>query len=76
MNTRLIATLLSAMGLAAFAASQAATNMPPCTPSPSWETAAALRAKRAARSGLPGFTSPQASMKICPPICSATARPF
>ena len=29
MNTRLIATLLSAMGLAAFAASQAATNMPP-----------------------------------------------
>ena len=45
-------------------------------PSPSCETLAALRAKRAARSGSPGLTRPQVSMKICPPICSATAAPF
>ena len=30
----------------------------------------------AARCGLPGFTQPQLSMKICPPICSATVVPF
>ena len=39
-------------------------------------TEAAARASFAARSSLPGLTSPQQSMKICPPICSATARPF
>ena len=54
----------------------AATYMPPYTPSPSWLTDAALAAYSAASAGCPGSTSPQVSMKICPPICSATAGPF
>ena len=37
---------------------------------------AAARAILAARSGFPGFTRPQVSEKICPPICSAMVEPF
>jgi len=46
------------------------------SPSPSCATLAAIADISAARFGLPGFTQPQLSMKICPPICSATVVPL
>ena len=46
------------------------------TASPSCETEAAMRARRAASSGSPGATMPKASMNICAPICSETSRPL
>ena len=55
---------------------QEATKAAPFKPSPSWVTEAAARAILAARSGFPGFTRPQVSEKICPPICSAMVEPF
>ena len=55
---------------------QQATNTPPYTPLPPWVTLAAFSAREAAWAGLPGDTSPQGSMKICPPICSAVVAPF
>ena len=58
------------------AASIAARTCAPYTASPSWETLAARRARSAARSGSPGDTIAQPSMKICAPICSATTLPF
>ena len=57
-------------------ASIAARTWAPWTASPSWETLPARRAKSAARSGSPGHTMAQPSMKICAPICSATTLPF
>ena len=55
---------------------EAATKAAPFKPSPSWVTDAAALAILAARSGFPGFTSPQVSEKIWPPICSAMVEPF
>ena len=54
----------------------AAQKRAPLSPSPSWATLAAIADISAARFGLPGFTQPQLSIKICPPICSATVVPF
>ncbi len=43
---------------------------------PFWLYLSAVTHISAARAGLPGFTQPQLSMKICPPICSATVVPL
>lgn len=69
----MISSMLLASNAAAIAAAQ---NRAPFSPSPSWATLAAIADISAARCGLPGFTQPQLSMKICPPICSATVVPF
>ena len=53
-----------------------ATTMAAWTAWPSWLTWADILASLAASSGLPGQTSPKASMKICAPIYPATVGPL
>ena len=57
-------------------ASIAAHSLAASTAAPSWLTRAAFSASAAASAGLPGATIAQPSMKICAPICSATACPL
>ena len=66
--------MISAVSKALAMAAQ--KNRAPHRPLPSWETLAAVWPSSAARWGRQGLTSPQVSMKIWPPICSARIRPF
>ena len=58
------------------AATMRATTFAARTASPSCETRAAPSANFSARSGSPGATMPNASMKICAPLCSDTIFPL